>query len=124
MKKILIVGMNPHTIDFSQPGFLPGLTADKVDMAIKAERENLKLAGHDSDIHLIDTGVLDMTALAEQLKANQFDGVMVGAGVRLPPCNFTLFEILINTIHAHASNAKIIFNTSPQDTLVAIKRWL
>jgi hypothetical protein len=37
MKQILIVGMNPHTIDFSQPGFLTGLTAEKVEMGLKAE---------------------------------------------------------------------------------------
>lgn len=124
MKQILIVGMNPHTIDFSQPGFLPGLTAEKVEMGLKAERENLKAAGCDSDMYLVDTGVLELSALAEQLKSKQFDGVMVGAGVRLPPSNFILFEKLINTVHDNAPNAKIIFNTNPHDTAASIQRWL
>lgn len=124
MKKILIVGMNPHTIDFSQPGFQPGLTAGKVEMGIKAERENLKLAGYDSDLYLIDTGVSELSALADQLRANQFDGVMIGAGVRVPPSNFALFEVLINTVHENAPNTKIIFNTNPMDTAASIKRWL
>ena len=109
MKQILIVGMNPHTIDFSQPGFLPGLTAEKVLMGLKAERENLKASGCDSDMHLIDTGVLEMSALADQLKARQFDAVMVGAGVRLPPSNFILFEKLINTVHDNAPNTNITY---------------
>ena len=124
MKQILIVGLNPHTIDFSQPGFLPGLTAEKVLTGLKAERENLKVAGYDSDMHLIDTGVLELSPLAEQLKSKQFDAVMVGAGVRLPPSNFILFEKLINTVHHNAPDTKIIFNTSPHDTAVSIKRWL
>jgi hypothetical protein len=124
MKQILIVGMNPHTIDFSKPGFLPGLTAEKVLTGLKAERENLKAAGYDSDMYLIDTGVLDMSELAEQLKAKQFDGVMIGAGVRLPPSNFILFEKLVNTTHDTAPHAKIIFNTNPNDTAESIKRWL
>ncbi|MEO6963331.1 MAG: hypothetical protein ABIY90_15275 [Puia sp.] len=35
MKKILILGMNPRTIDFSLPGFIPGLTAEKVEAGLK-----------------------------------------------------------------------------------------
>jgi hypothetical protein len=124
MKQILILGINPHTIDFSQPGYLPHLTAEKVLLGIKAERENLKAAGCDSDMYLIDTGVLDLAPLVEQLKAKQFDGVMVGAGVRIPPSNFILFEKLINTVHENAPNAKIIFNTNPHDTGDSIARWL
>jgi len=85
MKQILIVGMNPHTIDFSQPDFLPGLTAEKVLTGLQLERKNLKAEGCESEMHLIDTGVLELSALAEQLRARPFDGVMVGAGVRLPP---------------------------------------
>ena len=124
MKHILIVGMNPHTIDFSLPGFLPGLTAEKVLKGLEAERENLKAAGFDSDMYLIDTGVFELSPLAEQLQAKQFDGVMVGAGVRLPPSNFILFEKIINTIHDNAPKTKIIFNTNPHDTAESINRWL
>ena len=124
MKQVLILGMNPHTIDFSQPGFLPHLTAEKVLMGLKAERENLKAAGCDSEMYLIDTGSLDLAPLVEQLKTKQFDGIMVGAGVRLPPSNFILFEKLINTVHENAPDARIIFNTNPHDTAASIDRWL
>lgn len=93
-------------------------------MGLKAERENLKATGCDSDMYLIDTGVLELSALAEQLKAKQFDGVMVGAGVKIPPSNFILFEKLINTVHDNAPNTKIIFNTNPHDPAASIKQWL
>ena len=79
MKQILIVGMNPHTIDFSLPGFVPGLTAEKVLLELKAERENLKVAGYDSDMCLIDTGATQLPSLEEKLKGKKFDGVMVVA---------------------------------------------
>jgi hypothetical protein len=49
---------------------------------------------------------------------------MIGAGVRLPPSNFMLFEKLVNTTHDNAPHAKIIFNTNPHDTAESIKRWL
>ncbi|MEO8764648.1 MAG: hypothetical protein ABI416_10195 [Ginsengibacter sp.] len=124
MKKILIVGMNPRRIDFSQPGFLPGLTAEKVLMGLKAERESLKEAGCDSDMYLVDTGVLELSPLVEQLKARQFDGIMLGAGLRIPPSNFILFEKIINTVHENAPGTRIIFNTNPYDTKESIGRWL
>ena len=124
MKQILILGMNPHTIDFSQPGFLPHLTAEKVLMGLHAERESLKAAGCDSDMYLMDTGVCDMAPLVEKLRAKRFDGVMVGAGVRIPPSNFILFEKLINTVHEKAPHTKIIFNTNPHDTAESLDRWL
>ncbi|MEO7046744.1 MAG: hypothetical protein ABI091_15675 [Ferruginibacter sp.] len=124
MKQILIVGMNPHTIDFSKPGFLPGLTAEKVEAGLKAERENLKTIGFESDMYLIDDGVLELSALEDQLKAKPFDGIMLGAGVRIPPVNFILFEKLVNAVHDNAPNAKIIFNTNPRDTAESVRRWL
>jgi hypothetical protein len=123
MKRVLIVGMNPHTIDFSKPGYLPGLTAEKVLTGLNAERENLEKEGFDSDMYLIDDGVLELSGLANQLKKNSFDGIMLGAGVRLPPSNFILFEKLVNTVHNNAPDSKTIFNTNPHDTADSVKRW-
>jgi hypothetical protein len=85
MKQVLIIGMNPHTIDFTKPGFLPELTAEKVLLGLKVERKNLKEAGCNSDMSLIDTGDFELSPLANQLRTKQFDGVMAGARVRLPP---------------------------------------
>jgi hypothetical protein len=124
MKQILIVGINPHTINFSLPGFTPGLTAEKVLTAIEEDRKNLKAIGFDSDMCLIDTGDTELSSLTEQLKAKKFDGVMMGAGIRIPPSNFILFEKSINTVHENAPNTKIIFNTNPHDTAESISRWL
>lgn len=124
MKKVLIVGMNPYTIDFSLPGFAPGLTAEKVEAGLNAEREKLRSLGYDPDMYLIDTGVLEQESLATLLKQKQFDGIIVGAGIRLPPSNFILFEKIINTVHEFAPKAKIIFNTNPADTAEAISRWV
>jgi hypothetical protein len=124
MKQILIIGMNPHTIDFSSPGFAPGLTAEKVEIGIKIERENLRNLGYDSDLYHIDSGVLELSKLVDLLKIKQFDGILIGAGVRIPPINFILFEKLVNTVHENSPNSKIIFNTNPLDTAESIKRWL
>jgi hypothetical protein len=123
-KNILIVGMNPHTIDFSSPGFLPGMTAEKVEAGIKAERDGLKTLGYDSDMCLLDFGKNDLSELTNILKSKIFEGILIGAGLRVPTSNFILFEQTINTVHEYAAKAKIIFNTSPMDTQEAVRRWV
>jgi len=42
--------------------------------------------------------------------------VLIGAGVRLDPKHFLLFERLINATDQHAPGTKICFNTGPTDT--------
>lgn len=74
-------------------------------------------------LYLLDFGKNDMSELTTILKNKSFGGIMIGAGLRIPPSNFTLFEQTINTVHEYAGQSKIIFNTSPMDTLVAVKRW-
>lgn len=124
MINILNVGMNPHTVDLTDPGFPPGLTPEIVEKGIEAGKQKLKEIGYDLHICFIDTGNLDLSHFIKQLTETQFEGVVIGAGVRLPPPNFILFEKLVNAVHEHAPDAKIIFNTNPHDTAEAIKRWI
>ncbi len=124
MKKVLIIGMNPFTLDFSLPGFPPGLTAEKVEMGINADLEKLKAMGYDPAKYWIDNGNMNQENLIHQLKATNFDGVLIGAGIRIPPSNFSLLEKLINTVHENAPQAKIMFNTNPNDTTESIQRWV
>lgn len=124
MNKILIIGLNPHTLDFSLPGFPPGLTAEKVENGLNAEMENLKTLGYDPELYLMDSGIMELTVLEDKLKATTFAGILIGAGIRVPPSTFMLFEKLINTIHEKAPTAKIIFNTNPLDTADSIQRWI
>ena len=49
--------------------------------------------------------------------------MLIGAGVRLDPDAFIVFERLVNAVHAAAPAAKICFNTNPSDTAEAVKRW-
>lgn len=124
MKKILIIGMNPFTLDFSLPGFLPGMTAEKVETGINADLEKLKAMGYDPKKFWIDNGDTDQSKLANELNTTKFDGVVIGAGIRIPPSNFILLEKILNTVHENAAHSKIIFNSNPTDTFESIKRWV
>jgi hypothetical protein len=73
---------------------------------------------------LTDFGDTAGSVVETQLRQTAFDCILIGAGVRANPGNFMLFEKLINVVHEHAPQARICFNTSPNDTVDAIKRWL
>ena len=62
--------------------------------------------------------------MEEKLRSKPYDCVMIGAGIRLAPGNFLLFEKLINAVHANAPQAKLCFNTKPGDTAEAVMRWV
>lgn len=121
-KNTLIIGMDPRTVDFSQPGFMPGLTAEKVEAQTAAAQKQLFESGYNSEVVLVNAETASLAGLEATLKSKAFDVIMVGAGIRVPPVNFMLFENMINCIHAHAPHAKITFNTSPMDMLEAIQR--
>jgi len=124
MKKVLIIGINPDTIDFTNPELPKGLTKQIVEQGTKATLEKLISIGFDAGIFLVDTGETNLSKLAKQLNENRYDGIVIGNGIRSQASNFILFEQIINVVHANATASKIIFNTLPTNTDEAVKRWL
>lgn len=124
MKNVLIIGMNPHTMDFSNPEIPKGLTIEMVEKGTKATLDKLNSLGYNAELYLIDAPGSDLSKLAKQLKDKNYSGVVVGNGIRGLPSNFLLFEQLVNIIHSNAPASRIIFNTLPTNTDEAVKRWL
>ena len=125
-KSILIIGIDPLLIDFSSPEFaaFPGLTPEKVEAGIKGSISQLNELGYQAELCWTDFGETAINVLNIQLKKQVFDGVLIGAGIRIPEKNFLLFEKMINEIHEHAPKARICFNTNPKDTISAVQRWV
>ena len=123
-KSVLVIGLDPALIDFSQPGYAPGMNATKVLVGLKASEDELIGLGCSVQTCLTDFGETAEAVVQSQLKQRRFDCILIGAGVRANPSNFMLFEKLINVVHEHAPQAKICFNTLPSDTAAAVKRWL
>jgi hypothetical protein len=124
MKKVLIIGMNPHTIDFTNPEVPKGLTAEVIERGTKATLEKLNAMGYETEVFLIDTGTTDLSNLAKRLKEKNYAGVVIGNGIRSQTSNFILFEQIVNVVHTNAPGSKIIFNTLPTNTDEAVKRWI
>ncbi len=124
MKKVLVIGMAPRTIDFTNPEIPQGLSVEKIEKETEATLEQLRSLGYDAELFLVETGATDLSNLTKQLNNKNYDGVVIGNGIRSIKVNFILFEQLINEVHANAPKAKIIFNSLPTDTLESVKRWL
>ncbi len=123
-KTVLVIGLDPRLIDFSQPGYAAGMDATKVFAGLKSSEDELTRLGYGVEMCLTDFGETAEAVVGSALKQKRFDCILIGAGVRANPSNLILFEKLINVVHEHAPQAKLCFNTMPSDTAAAVKRWL
>lgn len=124
MKTVLIIGMNPRAIDYTNPELPKGLTVEMIEQGTKATLEKLTSAGYDAGLFLIETDAINLDVLGKLLKEKDYDGVVIGNGIRGIKAHFVMFEQIINVVHANAPKSKIIFNNLPTDTDEAVKRWL
>jgi hypothetical protein len=124
-KRILVVGLDPAVIDFSAPFFddKPWINAEVIHAGVARDLEALAGRGHEAESCMIDTGETAEAVMAAALAAQTYDVVVFGAGVRANPEHLLLFERLINRVHSDAPQARIAFNTRPDDTADAALRW-
>ena len=118
---VLAIGIDPVLVDFTA---LPQFTPDMFRSYIDAQIERVRGLGFDVTSCLIDLGDTAEAVTADALTSRDFDCVLIGAGLRLPPERLLLFEKIINLVHRLAPNARICFNTRPADSAEAVQRWV
>jgi hypothetical protein len=121
---VLLIGLEPSLIDFSDVAYssYPGLNAENVRAGLEADAAHLNALGYDVELCLTDFGETAETVVKERLQQKRFDGILIGAGIRLIAQNTALLEKLVNVAHEHARCAKFCFNTKPTDTADAVQR--
>lgn len=124
MIKILFVGQKPETVDFSDPSLPPGLNAEKIHAGIAVGVKKIEERGWQGDTCMITPDAAGSAMLEKALTGVDYDCVVIGGGMRLPTKGLALFETVVNIIHKAAPNAKIAFNTQPEDTADAAGRQL
>ncbi len=124
MKRVLLVGFDPATVDFSDPALPPGMTAEKIHAGVKIALADMSGRGWLAEICYINPNDTAVSTVEQRLAAARYDCVVVGAGVRLPPNQLALFEAVVNAIHRAAPQAAIAFNTRPEDSGMAAARWI
>ena len=122
-KRVLFVGQDPESVDFSDPALPPGLDLEKINAAISVGMQKMAERGWRADLCVVLPDETAPITLERQLATAAYDCVVIGAGVRIPPKNLLLFEALVNAVHKSAPNASIAFNTRPDDTADAAGRW-
>jgi hypothetical protein len=124
MTRVLLLGYDPETVDFSDPALPPGMTAEKIHAAIAVAMKQFAERGWEADLGLIRPDQTAGPTVERLLALKSYDCVIIGAGVRVPPRGLVLFEAVINAIHRAAPGAAIAFNTRPDDSADAAARWL
>ena len=124
MTRILLLGLDPETVDFSDPALPPGMTVEKVHSGIAVALKQFTDRGWESDVCFIRPDETAGPSVERQLRSMNYDCVVIGGGVRLPPRNLALFEVVINAVRNATPGTAISFNTHPGDSADAAARWV
>ena len=124
MTRVLFVGQQPETVNFADPMLPPGMNAEKIHVGIRVALKQMAERGWHVDLCLLNPDETAGPELDQRLKAQAYDCVVIGAGIRLPPHSLSMFEAVINAVHRAAPGAAIAFNTRPENSADAADRWL
>ena len=122
--RVLFIGQQPETVDFSDPALPPGFDAAKIHAGITIGMQQMINRGWEADLCLVQPDSSATAAVKQRLATTAYDAVVIGGGIRIPPKSLLLFERLVNAVHQAAPATAIAFNTVPQDTADAAARWI
>src|SRR5471032_2194910 len=98
-KKVLFIGQQPETVDFSDPALPPGFDAAKIHAGIAICMQQMEANGWRADLCLVRPDETAPITLERQLTTSNYDCVVIGGGIRIHPKSLLLFEALVNTVH-------------------------
>jgi hypothetical protein len=124
MARVLLVGYDPDTVDYSNPALPPGMSPEKIRAGLTLGLKQMTDRGWEADLCLISPNETAGQTVERHLAAAHYACVVIGAGIRLPPQGLVLFEVVVNAVHRAAPDAAIAFNTVPEDSADAAGRWL
>ncbi|MCP2296665.1 hypothetical protein SAMN04244553_1455 [Nocardia amikacinitolerans] len=119
---MLSIGLHPSAVDYSR---YPGIDEATLTARIEAGESELRAAGFDIVSCQVpaDPDAAE-AALRECASAGSFRIAMIGAGVRMAAEHTLLFERLVNVVAEIAPGIRFCFNTAPETTVDALRRWV
>jgi len=111
-RTVLAIGLDPESAGFPA-----------IRNSIDTQIDTLHGAGFDAVSLWITPGTAGTETVRRTLEAWRFDCVLIDAGLRAPSEDPLLFETVVNLARSVAPDAAICFDTSPADTLDAVRRW-
>ncbi|WP_410870443.1 hypothetical protein [Nocardia sp. A7] len=119
---VLSIGLHPGAVDYTK---YPNLDEATLTARIAAGESALRAAGFDIVSCQVPADPDAAEAKLRECAAGGTFGVaMIGAGVRMAPEHTLLFERLINVASELAPGIRFCFNTSPETTIYALRRWV
>ncbi|MFJ8580662.1 hypothetical protein [Micromonospora sp. NPDC093277] len=119
---VLSIGLHPSAVDYSR---YPGLDEATLKARIEAGEASLRAAGFDIVSCQVPAAPDEAEAQVRACAtAGSFRVAMIGAGVRMAPEHTLLFERLLNTLNEIQPAIKFCFNTTPETTIDALRRWV
>lgn len=120
--RVLFVGIAPQAFE---PGELPdGMTPEILAARIEAGQSALEEAGIDAEHCMVGKDPDQAEAmLRETFGRETFPLAMIGAGIRALLEHTLLFERTVNVLIELNPSIRLCFNTSPEDTINAVRRW-
>jgi hypothetical protein len=115
-ERILVIGIDPKKIDYSDPFFKdrPDLTAETIQAEVDRDRVQMAADGLAPTVVPIDPAPdAAEQAVRYALSVGSYALVMIGGGMKADPERLTLFERLSSLISELAPGSRIAFNTSP-----------
>src|SRR5260221_7089741 len=97
MTRILLLGLDPETVDFSDPALPPGMTVEKVHAGIAVALKQFTDRGWRSDVGFIRPDETAGPSVERQLRRPKYYCVVIGGGLGRTPSNLALYEIVIDT---------------------------
>ncbi len=118
---VLSLGLHPSAVDLSRH---PEITQEMLATRIAAGEAAMRDAGFD----IVPCQVPADLDEAEQrvrecLAARPVQVVMIGAGLRMAGEHTLLFERVLNLLNELVPGIVFCFNTSPDTTIDAVRRW-
>jgi hypothetical protein len=117
MTNILFVGQKPETVDFSDPSLPPGFNAEKINAGIALGVKKIEEHGWKGDTCMITPDAAGSAMLEKALAGANYDCVVIGGGMRLPPKGLVLFETVVNIIHKAAQTRRSPSTRGPKTRL-------
>jgi hypothetical protein len=120
---VIAIGLHPRVIDYTT---MPD-GVDEASLTARIERGTaaLREAGFDVVRCEVDTGPdAAEEQVREQLRHTQIGLALVGGGIRMIPEHTELFERIVNVLHEVSPGIRLCFNTAPDNSIDALRRWI
>jgi hypothetical protein len=107
-KRVLFIGQQPETVDFSDPALPPGFDAAKIHAGIQTGMQQMADRGWAADLCLVPPDASASETVKQRLAGTGYDAIVIGGGIRIPPKSLSLFERLVNAVHQGGPGAAIV----------------